>query len=220
MKNISLLLNLIILSILSCQKGIPDEEIQDRYVEGQTLISKNLPEIKISIDRSFVYVGKFDFKIRNVAAGERFVFVESEDNKIKRMFIAQFEGFLPSIDDFYRYNMENASQLGNHKFRQNTYAYSNLKSIAENPEGEAALTFNFLKDKGFTLEDEWMMSRFVTVTGVDKKHELILFYLENVSDSGHQLIEFYDAEDNNTEIWKHISKSLTERSLQHFKVIE
>ena len=48
----------------------------------------------------------------------------------------------------------------------------------------------------------------------------ILFYLENVKDTGRQLSEFYDTEDNDTPAWKDISKTLTERSLQHFEILE
>ena len=205
--------------ILSCQKDSLNRAEQVRYVNGQILISEKLPPIKIIFEESFAYQGKFDFKIRDIAKGERYIFVDSENYKIKRIFIAQFEGFLPSNSEFYRYRFENATKIGNHKFKQNTYAYSNSESIATNPEGEAALTFKFLREKGFAIEDELMMSRFVTVAGEDRKHELILYYLENVSESGHKLAEFYE-ENDETLIWQNISKYLTERSLQNFEVIE
>ena len=39
----------------------------------------------------------------------------------------------------------------------------------------------FLRERGYRLEDELMLSRFATVAGPDKKHELILFYIENVA---------------------------------------
>ncbi len=205
--------------ILSCGKDSPSKEEQERYVEGQSLFSMKLPKIKIALDEAFAYQGKFDFKIRDVAEGERYIFVDSENLKITRMFIAQFEWFLPSNDESYRYSFTNAMKMGNHKFRQNTYAYSNSESLAANPAGEAALTFKFLSDKGFEIEDELMMSRFVTVDGEDRKHELILFYMENVSDSGYELKEFYD-DDSETQIWLDISKSITERSLRNFEIIE
>jgi len=192
MKNGWLFLTLLILFILSCQNGGSEKIKQARYVDGQILISQKLPKIKIAVDESFAYQGKFDFKIRDVAKGERYISVDSRNNEIKRMFIAQFEFFLPSNDEFYRYSFKNAMEIGSHKFKQNTYAYSNAEAIAANPEGEAALTFKFLTGRGFKIEDELMVSRFVTVAGQDRKHELILFYLENVSESGHKLGEFYE----------------------------
>ncbi len=219
MRTKCILTTLLVFVILSSQKGSSNKVELERYIKGQNLISKKLPKIKITLDESFAYQGKFDFKISDIAKGERYIFVDSDNYKVKRMFMAQFEGFLASNDEFYRYRFANATKIGNHKFRQNTYAYSNSESIAMNPEGEAALTFKLLTDKGFTIEDEMMMSRFVTVAGEERKHELILFYVENVSESGHKLIEFYE-DDTETQIWQDISKHLTERSLQNFEIIE
>jgi hypothetical protein len=67
------------------------------------------------------------------------------------------------------------------------------------------------------LGDELMMSRFVTVPDEAKKHELILFYIENVSSTKHKLNEFYKGNDE-TEIWRQISQELTSRSLKAFKI--
>lgn len=203
----------LILIIVSFSQG----QTIGRRVENNTLISDDLPAIKITVNKDFKYIGRFDFKIRDVATGERLVFVDAAGKKVRRLFIAQFEGFLPNIDDFYRYNFDNAELFGTHKFRQNTYAYSNLQAREENPEGESSLTYDFLLDKGYEVEDQVMMSRFLTVPDEKKKHELILFYLENVSDSNHKLAEFYK-DDNSTAIWQEISKALTERSLKSFVI--
>ncbi len=188
-----------------------------RRVEDNTLISDKLPVIKVVVSKEFAYVGRFDFKIRDVAEGERFVFVDAADNKVKRLFIAQFEGFLSHVDDFYRYSFDNAIILGSHKFRHNNYAYSNKESRLQNPEGEGTLTEEFLKERGYEVEDELMMSRFITVPEENKKHELILFYLENVSTSKYKLSEFYK-EDSATYVWKEIGLSLKARSLNAFEI--
>ena len=190
----------------------------ERTVKGKTLASNQYPDIKIELDGDFKYVGKFDFTIRDIAKGERYVFVEAgKKKKIKRMFIAQFEEILPESPEFYRYNFETARKFGSHKFRQNTFAYSNKESRKENPQGEGVLTEDFLRQKGYELEDELMMSRFVTVPDAEKKRELILFYIENVSPTKHRVTDFYSG-DNETEIWREISKALTERSLKAFQI--
>ena len=188
-----------------------------RKVEGNVIISDTLPKIKIAVKGRFKYVGRFDFKIRDVAAGERFVFVDAKNGKVKKMFIAQFEGFLPHIADYYRYSFANAMNFGLHKFRHNTYAYSNREARRSNPMGEGVLTEDFLKKKGYLLEDELMMSRFLTVPDKAKKHELILYYLENVSSSNHKLAEFYK-DDKPAQVWKNIAKDIKLRSLKAFKI--
>lgn len=189
----------------------------NRKVENNTIFSDSLPIIRILVNGRFKYAGRFNFKIRDVAAGERFVFIDEKDGKVKRMFIAQFEGFLPHIDDYFRYSFANAQTFGSHKFRHNTWAFDNRESIKKNPDGESALTTVFLKSKGYSLEDELMMSRFITVPDKAKKHELILFYFENLSSTNHRLSDFYKGDDD-TSVWKRISKDLKERSLKSFKI--
>lgn len=198
--------------------ALPSQAQETRRASGHKLVSDSLPRLTLELDRAFKYVGRFDFKIRDVAAGERFVFVDADkDKKIKRLFIVQFEGFLPSNTHTYNYNFDKALVMAGHKFRQNTYAYSNEASEKENPQNEGALTARFLKEKGYILEDELMMSRFVNVPDAERRREMILYYLENASASGHRLSQFYAGEDE-TPVWREISKGLTERSLKAFKV--
>lgn len=190
-----------------------------RYVAANTLVSTALPAIRVRVAAAFKYVGKIEFKIRDVAQGERYIFVEANDKKISRLFIAQFEGFLPSNAMTYNYNFQNALDLNGHRFKQNTFAFSNAEARAENPSGEAALTAAFLLEKGFVLEDELMMSRYVTVPDSARRHELILFYIENAGSTGRRLQEFYRG-DEETAIWKTVSKDLTARAFKNFEVLK
>jgi len=211
---VSMFLGLILVAVaVNAQSDVET----NRIVRNNTIISDQLPKINISVAREFKYVGKFPFKIRDIAGGERFVFVDAEKGKVKRMFIAQFEGFFKHIDDFYRYSFKNALTFGAHKFRHNPYAYSNKESHKNRPKGESALTVAFLKEKGYWLEDELMMYRYITVPDEEKKHELILFYFENISETKHSLAEFYK-NDSATDLWKGISGKLMKRSLKAFRV--
>jgi hypothetical protein len=215
---ISAFLGILLLALsISAQK---DKKLPDtnRVVENNTIISDKLPKINVVVSDDFKYVGRFPFTIRDVAGGERFVFVDAaKDGKVERMFIAQFEGFFSHIDNYYKYSFENAETFGSHKFRHNTWAYSNKSSRAENPNNEGVLTEDFLKKKGYILEDELMMSRFLTVPEEDKKHELILYYLENVSKTKQNIADFYK-DDKENEVWKEISRGLKERSLKSFEI--
>ncbi len=62
-----------------------------------------------------------------------------------------------------------------------------------------------------------MKSRFITLAGDDKKHELILYYMENVSTIGTALRDIFD-NDEPSEIWKQISTKLKVRSQKRFVV--
>lgn len=178
--------------------------------------SKINPALAVSVSDEFQYVGSFDFVLKEIVEGERYVFVDSDGSKVNRLFILQFESFLPDNEHTYNYDFSNAEEIGNHRYRQNTWAYSNESSRENNPEGEGSLTADFLESKGYVLEDELMMSRFVMVPDSERRHEMILFYLENASTSGYSIDTFYDADDNPTDHWEEISEGLTARSRDTF----
>lgn len=189
-----------------------------RRVNGNVLISESLPSIQIRIDKNIRYIGSFPFKIEHLATGERYVFAETSGKNIRRMFIAQFEAFLPETPEIYRYSFENAMILSGHRFNHNTFAYSNRDALQENPKSEAALTDSFLKQRGFDVADEWIASRFLTLGDESRKQELILFYLEPAASTGHTMNEFSVA-DQPTDLWKTISAGLKQRSLAAFEVL-
>ena len=72
------------------------------------------------------------------------------------------------------------------------------------------MTAEFLKKRGYTLEDEVMASRVVTVPDAERKHEL--------SDSGHTLEEFYAGEER-TPLWDSLSHDLMKRSFENFTIM-
>lgn len=201
----------------SAQISIPEQP--DRIVQDNVLTSSALPQTRIQVDQAFSYVGNFEFTIRDIAYGERHVFVDAQGSKVKRLFIFQFEGFLPNNEHFYRYTFTNAEVIAGFRFRQNTWAYSNASSAKENPAGEGPLTAEFLREKGYELEDELMMSRFLMVPDEAKRNEMILFYLENASSTGYTIASFYDEKDEPTAHWKSLSVGLTERSRRAFEVL-
>ena len=55
-----------------------------RHVIGNVLISPGRPPLAIRVDPAFSYLGGHPIRIRDVAEGERHVFVDAEDGKPKR----------------------------------------------------------------------------------------------------------------------------------------
>jgi hypothetical protein len=190
-----------------------------RKVEGNVLISSSLPSIKIQLDRAFHFLGSFPFRIQQIAAGNRYVFIDGTPEKVQRMFIAQFESFLPESTEIYRYNFDQADVMGKFRFRSNTFAFNVQDAIKENPESEASLTQKFLQTKGYKVPDEWMASRFLTLGDPSRKSEMILFYMEPVAATGHRLPEFYNGEEP-TMLWRNIAKQLDTRSRTAFRILK
>lgn len=241
MKN-QLILITVLLLFLSCgdkkQKAaetseeVAIEKVPDRYVKDNKLISQTLPEIEIQVAEEFTYAGSFFFEIKAmseeyppeihgkaIAAGDRYVFVAADANKkVTKLFIVQLEGFLPEIEYTYNYNFSTADSIGNNKYRQNIWFYDSAKLAGENPENEGALTRAFLKNKGYSMEDEFMMSRWVGLASKDRKNEIIIYYLEMLkSSTGHSLEEYEGMDKEQAES---IRNALVERSMRSFSIVK
>ena len=191
-----------------------------QFIRDGVLISLEEPSLAIDVEDAFTYVGRHSFTIRDVAAGERFVFVDAEGRDIQRLFIVQFEGFLPGVDDFYRYDMSGSPMVANYPFRSNGYAFDIVEAIAANPEGESAATYPFLTSKGYySVPDQWMMWRSLAVANHARNKEIIIFYVENVATTGLTLADLYK-EDAATEVWINIQKDLEVWANLSFRLTE
>jgi hypothetical protein len=189
-----------------------------RRVDGNILVSSVSPAVRIQINKEFHYVGRFPFRIQDMAAGYRYVFIDGDHNHVRRLFIIQFEGILPESTEIYRYSFDNAILMEGIPFRHNTFAFSVRQNIRENPHAEVAVTKDFLDRKDYKITDEWMVSRFLTLGDESRKNEMILFYMEPVASSGYHLSHFYQ-DDSPTEIWERISKDLETRSRNAFQIL-
>ena len=209
----------------------PKEQISSRYVKDNTLISHELPKIEIKVDSEFKFVGKFDFEIiansdeysenmqgKPVAAGERYVFASTDNNRsVNKLFIVQFEGFLPENDLIYNYNFDKANFIGENKYRHNTWFYDSKKQALENPLNEGAKTRAFLEEKGFLLEDQFMMSRYVGLASEDRKNEIIIFYHEMLKKTTGYSLEEYENSLSDEET-KSILNLFFERAQKSFNI--
>ena len=196
------------------------ETTQQRYVEGNVFTSTYLPAIRIEIDEALTYVGSIDFILKDIARVERYVFVEADQGqRIKRMIVFQFEGFLDTNDHYYRYRFPNPDTLGGHVFNHNTWFYDDAAGIARNPGAESERTRAFLEAKGYRLDTELMMSRFVGVVDEEKRNELILFYFENVRDTGYTLAELATEGGDIRPEHAALDDDLTQRSLHIMTVL-
>lgn len=188
-------------------------------VVNNQLESLRLPEISFKVNDSFRYLGSFDFTLDGKVSGERHIFVESRNNQVTRLFIAQFEHFLPTSEDIYRYSFQDALEIKGHKFKQNTFAYNNHLAVKNKPKREAALTAQFLERQGLSLPNELMLSRYVALGDQNRKSELILFYAEDVAQTPHSINDFYIG-DEKTVLWKILSEQLAQRALESFTIID
>lgn len=203
-----------------------------RAVVGNLLESASVPEIAILVDSSFAFVGGFGIEIeansdewpddligKPIAAGERFVFVDARENGlVERLFIVQFEGFLDNNEETYNYNFAAAEQLGENRYRHNTWFYNSRDQAEKNPKGEGARTRAFLSEQDFQVADEYMMSRFVGLASEDRRNEIIIYYVEMMRSSTGYTLEQWESE--SVELGRAaIEEEFVARSRKSFEIV-
>jgi hypothetical protein len=163
------------------------------HVEANTFVSPQNPAVRVEITRDIAYLGQVPFTIENIAGGLRYIFVRADASKhIQSMFIVQQEGFFPTSDDTYKYDITSPARLGRADYQHSVSMYNNDLEIRKAPGKEGDVTTKFLRAHGYTLESELVMSRFARPVGADRKHEILFFCYENLSAYGHKLSEFPD----------------------------
>ncbi len=189
------------------------------HVEDNVIVSRATPSLAIDVTKDFTYIGRHSIKISDVAAGERLVFADMQAGKAKRLFIIQFEGFLPGIDNEYRYNLTTSPVVAGYPFRSNAYAFDFAKSIADNPGLESAATASFLSEKGITTPQQLMMWRSLTVVSDEKRKEMIVFYMEDLSVSNMTLKDVYDPiTDKDNPAWTALQPALEQRANASYRL--
>ncbi len=179
-----------------------------RRVDQNVIVSDSLPAIRVVVAPNFEFLGNHPFRIRDVAAGHRYVFAELNGGVVQRMVVAQFEGFLPESSEKYNYSFRNAEEVAGLLWRSNGFYFSHKDAARQNPLGEAALTAAFVTEQGLDMVDSVVVYRFLAVPDIERRHELILFYIEPLEPG----MEFDDFERNGapTPEWVRLVERLRE----------
>jgi len=157
------------------------EPNQMRQVKRQVLTSTSLPPIRIKFDKAFKYVGSQSFILYDRSQVEQHFFVDSDKQKrIKRMYMMQFEGYLPNIKATYDYPLTKTVILGGQTYIVNAEGIPNVPAaLKQNPQSDVARAASFLDSKGYRISESIMFQRFVRLVDDAKRNEFILLYVED-----------------------------------------
>lgn len=151
-----------------------------RSVKKQILISNDTPKIKIKFDKKFKFVGSQKFVLYNRADAEQFFFVDADNQKINRLYMLQFENYLPKIDAIYNYNEPQSVKIGGLDYFSNTEIVPDVKAaLGAVSDSDIAKAAAFLQSKNFIQMKSLLYQRFVRVVSDDKRSEFIILYIEN-----------------------------------------
>jgi hypothetical protein len=165
------------------QRRAADE--QTRVVKGRVLTSAKLPAIRMRFDKRFKYVGSQKFVLYGRAQAEQHFFVDADARRrVRRMYMLQFEGYLPGIDASYNYEVKETVKLGGMDYMVNVENVPNVKAaLGQQPESDAARAVAFLEGKGYSVGESVRYQRFVRLVDESKRNEFIMLYVEDASTS-------------------------------------
>ena len=149
------------------------------------------------------------------------------------MIIFQFERMLDGVEGSYEFSIPGGEfiagsnyrfsphpvRLGDQEYVHNTWAFDNRVSATKNPDAESARTLTLLAKHDLNIDDGLIMSRYVRAVGDDRRGELILFYIEPLSRSGHTIEEFPDGE-SRTDIYDVLATDMVARGRAVMEVVQ
>lgn len=167
------------------QSSAATKDRQTRAVKGQVLTSTRLPAIRIRFDRRFKYVGSQKFVLYDRAEAEQHFFVDADaQGHIRRMYMLQFESYLPGIDATYDYPATETVKLGGMEYLVNSESIPNVAAaLAQNPQSDVARAGTFLEGKGYHVGESVRFQRFVRLVDESKRSEFIMLYVEDTGAS-------------------------------------
>ena len=176
MNLVAALLLILCLTNISIGQSASSNLIPRRSVDGQTLISGADPAVTLTFREPFRYVGGQRFILYNLADAEQHVFVDTDDNaRIRRMFWVQFEHFLPSNSETYRYKREKTAKLGSFEFITDVRPFGS----AEEPDSDGGHIKTMLESKGLHWPTDAVRARLIHLPNPDRRSELMIIYGED-----------------------------------------
>ena len=155
--------------------------VPQRSVEGQTILSRSDPPIRIKIRESYTYAGGQRFVLREVADAEQHFFVEADaDKNIQRMYWIQFEQFLPSHEGEYAYESDEPLVLGDLGFRAHVRRYTEPPAA----DSDRRRAFEHLERAGYVLPTPATRVRLVYVPVDNRRQEVMIIYVEASTATG------------------------------------
>jgi hypothetical protein len=163
-----------------------DVDSQTRRVKGQILTSASLPPIRIRFGKAFKYVGSQQFILYERAQVEQHFFVDADkQQRIKRMYMVQFEGYLPNISGSYNYPVTKTVSLAGQSYIVDAEVIPNVPAaIKQDAQSDVARAASFLEGKGYRIGEGIVFQRFVRLVDEAKRSEFILLYVEDLSGAG------------------------------------
>jgi hypothetical protein len=198
-----------------------------RSVEGNTLVSRAMPAVRIEVDPGLVYVGAAQLVIYEVALAELHLFATrpapraddgpAPEQPLRRLLWVQFEHFLDNNTYAYEYPVDQTVTFDGLEFLHDADTMD-LDS-KRRPDSDGAQGIALLRRNGYRVTGGGMYKRYVHLIGADKRTELMLIYLEHLDGTGLALADLQPGGPA-FDRWPALTRGLHERALSSFKITQ
>ncbi|MEM9954436.1 MAG: hypothetical protein AAF846_22700 [Chloroflexota bacterium] len=165
----------------------PDFTNLTRTVTNNVLLSPSEPDVMLTFDERYTYIGGQTFTLYGTAAVEQHFFVEAyPDGRMKSFFWLQFERFLPDNTFTYDYSESPLQiQIGDYDFFTDTAAgiVSPIFQLGQ-PGTDGYLARKFAADRGYHYPDEYLYARLVHIPDVERRTELLIIFIDDLAPTG------------------------------------
>jgi hypothetical protein len=154
-----------------------------RPVQGQTLISNELPRADFTFGNDFHYVGGQKVNLYGNAEAEQHIFVISRDRVVERFYWLQFEHFLPGNKRSYDYRPDRTTDIGSLRFIYDVKSWPDYASNQmEDPDSDGAAIARLLDEHNLAFPKKVVRVRMFYLPTFDRRTELMIIYGEALPD--------------------------------------
>jgi hypothetical protein len=155
-----------------------------RPVQGQTLVSNELPRADLTFGNDFHYVGGQKVNLYGNAEAEQHIFVVSHDRMVDRFYWVQFEHFLPTNKHTYDYHPDRTTDIGNLRFIYDVKSWPDYASNQQqDPDSDGAAMARLLGEHNLVFPKKTVRVRMFYLPTFDRRTELMIIYGEVVPDN-------------------------------------
>lgn len=154
-----------------------------RGVNGQTLVSPEVPRADFNLANEFHYVGGQMVNLYGNAEAEQHIFVVSKDRVVERFYWFQFEHFLPSNKHTYDYKPDRTTDIGGLRFIYDVKTWPDYAANqAEDPDSDGAAIARLLDEHNLVFPKKTVRVRMFHLPTMDRRTELMIIYGEALPD--------------------------------------
>jgi len=185
----------------------------ERSVDGNVLVSKRDPAVRIQLPKTAQYVGAIRWALFEIADCELHAFVGADEKKnVQQLYWVQFEGYLPANPDLhYTYDSPRHTSIGGLDFYVDTWVRS--EGAKTRPGSDREHIEALIRAKGYKMPAGMMYVRLVHLLDEQKRTELMIVYGEDLAPTGLTAVALDQGGDAHDR-WPAIEKGLVDRAQQ------